>query len=107
YDAAWIKLFRRTLDANGLKQVKIVAADETHRRGWAIAGEMAKDRELMDIIHSVGAHYPRSESTQQAKDLGKPLWSSEDGPWHADWASAMALARTYNRNYVIGKMTKT
>src|SRR2546430_2118432 len=68
---------------------------------------MTKDRELMDIIHCVGAHYPECESTAQAKALGKPLWSSEDGPWHADWASAMALARSYNRNYVVGKMTKT
>ncbi|PYL01125.1 MAG: galactosylceramidase [Verrucomicrobia bacterium] len=106
-DLAWIKLLRRTLDARGLKQVKIVAADETLRRGWVIADEMIKDSELKDAIHAVGAHYPKFSSTAQAKQLGKPLWASEDGPWHAGWTSAMDLARMFNRNYVIGKITKT
>jgi len=106
-DLTWIKLLRRTLDTGGLKRVKIVAADETHRRGWVIASEMLKDHDLSEAIHAVGAHYPKFESTPEAKGLGKPLWSSEDGPWHANWTSAMELARICNRNYVIGKITKT
>jgi hypothetical protein len=107
YDMAWIKLLRRRLDANGLKQVKIVATDEPYKRGWAIVDEMVNDAELRGVIDVIGAHYPKFESPRQAKKLGKPLWSSEDGPWHADWMSAMTLARTYNRNYVVGRMTKT
>ena len=107
YNISWIKQLRRTLNANGLNQVKIVAADETLRRSWAIVDDMVKDVELRDVIHAVGAHYPKFASTAQAKKLGMPLWASEDGPWQSSWTSAMQLARVFNRNYVIGKMTKT
>ena len=44
YDTEWLKLLRKTLDRNGLKQVKIVAADEVIN--WNIADKMAKDAVL-------------------------------------------------------------
>lgn len=51
-------------------------------------------------------------STPAAIQTGKLLWSSEDGPWSAEWNAAATgsqtpLQVTYNRNYIIGKMTKT
>ncbi len=109
YSTEWIKLLRRTLDSNGLKQVKIGAADEVDK--WTIADEMAKDPVLRDAIQVIGTHYPRSQSPATARSFGKPLWSSEDGPWSGKWAaiheSTANLAVEYNRNYVQGKMTKT
>ena len=106
YNAGWIKLLRRTLDAAGLQRVKIVAADATGAK-WAIVGDMAKDKELASAISVVGVHYPHTESPQQAKDLPQPLWSSEDGPWNGNWGGAVRLAQTFNRNYTVGKMTST
>ncbi len=55
----------------------------------------------------VGVHYPKFASTTAAQACGKPIWSSEDGPWKGTWAGAVALAKAYNRNYIVGKMTKT
>jgi hypothetical protein len=58
-------------------------------------------------VQIIGAHYPKFKSTANAQTSGKPIWSSEDGPWKGAWAAGMELARMYNRNYIEGRMTKT
>ncbi len=111
YNADWLKLLRKTLDTNGLNHVKIVASDQVDN--WAIADEMAKDPILRDAIQVIGTHYPRHPTTPTALGIGKPLWSSEDGSVSGDWGSngsyswSRPLAQCYNRNYVVGGMTKT
>ncbi|MFM2241755.1 MAG: hypothetical protein RLZ97_610, partial [Verrucomicrobiota bacterium] len=108
YDAEWIKLLRRTLDANGLKQVEIVAADEFNMN-WRIADDAAKDPELDQAIAVFGEHYPLQYTmpSDVAKASGKRLWASEEGPWRGDWEGAKAIATQLNRNYVQGKITKS
>ena len=103
YETEYIKLLRKTLDDNDLSRVKIIASDDT----WSIASDMNKDKKLMNAIHAIGAHYPNHKSTKDALKTGKPLFSSEDGPWRDDWIGAQTLAKMYNRNYIEGKMTKT
>ncbi len=114
YDVEWIKLLRRTLDQAGLKQVSIIAADLPGRKPWVIAEDMLKDKDLMDAVAVVGAHYagqPRKgmdivyDSTEAARQTGKPLWSSEEGPWRGDWEGAINIARSNNRNYIRGQIT--
>jgi galactosylceramidase len=107
HDAGWIKRLRQTLDGGGLGRVQIVAADEVGDKPWEIAREMLADPALMQAVQVIGAHYPRGKSTPEALQTGKPLWASEDGPWRGDWAGACALAQTFNRNYIQGRMTKT
>ena len=109
YELEWIKLLRKTLDANELHHVKIVAADlvDDLEKTWQIAGDMATDQDLDAAIDVLGGHYPKFQTTQAAKACGKPLWSSEDGPWSGDWEGTKAIAKMLNRNYVSGKMTKT
>jgi hypothetical protein len=120
YDVQWIKRLRSTLDGAGLKNVGIVAADQTPDVApeWKIAEEILADVELADAVHSIGAHYTSSTSwkhalsepfasTAEAKMTGKPLWASEDGPWRGDWEGARVLAKIFNRSYVVGRMTKT
>ena len=108
YDAEWIKLLRRTLDANGLKQVEIVAADEFNMK-WRIADDAAKDPELEQAIAVFGEHYPLQYTmpSDVAKASGKRLWASEEGPWRGDWEGAKAIATQLNRNHVQGKITKS
>ncbi len=104
-DMGWIKLLRRTLDRKNLKAVRIVAADDINR--WNLVEVMKTDPALAQAIQVVGVHYPKYNSTAAAQNCGKPIWSSEDGPWKGNWSGAVALAKMYNRNYVEGKMTKT
>lgn len=109
YDAEWIKLLRRTLNKAGLENVQIVAADEVNK--WTIADKMAGDPQLREAVQVIGTHYPRFDAPAIAHSFGKPVWSSEDGPWSGRWdASGVAagpLMQLYNRNYIVGKMTKT
>lgn len=110
YNVEWLKMLRKTLDAAGLTGVQIVAAEEICQ--WTIADIMRQDAALRDAVQVLGTHYPRYESTPTARALGKPLWSSEDGPWCGDWGGRMSacpngLAAAYNRNYVLGGITKT
>ncbi len=107
HNSNWIKLLRRKLDAAGLPKVGIVAADDYDRDGWKIVDDMKTDAELRAAVAYVGVHYRDSKSPAAAQNIGCPLWSSEDGPWRGDWNGATRLARTINRNYVIGKFTKT
>ena len=107
HDPKWIKLLRQTLDRAGLNNVGIVAADDYAADGWKIVQEMQQDPELRAAVARVGVHYRDSKSPAAAKTLGCPLWSSEDGPWRGDWEGARRLARTINRNYIVGRFTKT
>ena len=116
YDIPWTKSLRRTLDERRLRAVKIVAADDAGPYPWEPAKDILKDRKLQQAIYAIGAHYPSTsplkerkahDSTPEAKQTGKPLWASEDGPWRGDWEGAVQLARMYNRNYIVGQMTKT
>lgn len=120
YDTAWITALRRTLDRRNLAGVKIVAADQTPgvASSWTIANEILADGELARAVHAIGVHYSSSTgwkyalkepyaSTAEAKRTSKPLWASEDGPWRGDWEGARALAKIFNRSYVVGRMTKT
>ncbi len=109
-DYDWIKLLRRTLDKNGLRDVKIIAADFFN---WEIADNMAIDKELCDAIYAMGIHYNERwkqnpySSTEIAKSLNKSIRNSEGGPWRGDWDGFGYLVKLYNRNYIVGKATNT
>jgi hypothetical protein len=108
YDIAWIKRLRKTLDAQGLQKVRIVAADVFD---WKLAKEMTDDPELRDAVYAIGIHYNdrwkenRYGSTPQARALNKSLRNSEGGPWKGDWEAFEHLVKMYNRSYINGKLT--
>ena len=121
YDAEWIKLLRRTLDAHGLKSTNIVAADLYQQdQQWDIIKKFPSDPALNAAVYAVGVHYARTNgkvnTPQYAKDSGKRLWSTEDQPEFGpngvissrDWErGGKSLAQIYNHNYIDGRMTKT
>ncbi len=107
HNAEWIKRLRRTLDHAGLQHVGIVAADDYDQGGWKIVEDMKKDPELRAAVARVGVHYRDSQSPPAAQSIGCPLWSSEDGPWRGDWEGARRIAQILNRNYIVGRFTKT
>ena len=104
----WIKLLANEIRAHQLK-TKIVASDEVMLLN--VGYEMVKDTELMAAVDILGTHYqdakPKNFDTRLVRQIGKPVWSSEDGPWRGDWAGAVSLARKFNRNYLNFGMTKT
>ena len=104
----FIKTLQRTLKARNLS-TRIIADDLVNT--WAIAEAIEKDPELRDAVEIVATHYPRFKSTEMARNVGKPIWSSEDGPWNDAWGTAGEQSGPYaellNRNYIDGKMTST
>jgi Glycosyl hydrolase family 59/Concanavalin A-like lectin/glucanases superfamily len=117
YDVGYIKLLRKTLDANGLK-TRIVAAD-LYENQWKITDDFKSDPELKEAVYAIGVHYARVKGnfyvTRGALASGKPLWSSEDQPFdetgvilQRNWnPGARIWAKFLNTNYIDGKITKT
>jgi hypothetical protein len=109
-NTTWIKQLRSTLDANGLQNVQLVAADEWGG-AWNIATNtsygLLVDPALSNVVARIGAHYPQSTSPGAAQACSQPLWASEDGIGGSTWATARKLGKLFNRNYITGRMTKT
>lgn len=109
-ETAWIKQLRSTLNANGLQNVQLVAADEWGGT-WNIVTNtscgLLYDSALSNDIARVGVHYPQQSSPPAAQTCGKLLWSSEDGIGGSTWTAATNLARIFNRNYIKAKITGT
>jgi galactosylceramidase len=107
-NSGWIKLLKAEFLARNLA-VKLIASDEV--AGFAVAEEMLKDPSLLAAVDVLGNHYQSGNSKSFNPGLlaatGKPVWSSEDGPWRGDWEGAVGLAKRFNRNYLDFGMTKT
>jgi len=119
--AEYVKTLRRVLDQHHL-DTKIVCCDEYPGEGhgqWEVVDAMQKDPALRDAIAVVSVHYPlvdgKYTTTAEARQVGKPLWSSEDQPnsgggpiLSRDWGvGGRILARLYNQNYLQGGFTAT
>jgi galactosylceramidase len=107
YKIPWIKTLRNTLDRNGLQAVKLVGADDPGDVEWKIVKDMVVDPELSKALYAAVIHYVPYTSTEAAKSIGKPLWCGEAAGYGEPWGRAKNFARLYNRNYIIGRMTKT
>jgi O-glycosyl hydrolase len=117
YDTNYIKMLKKTLEANGL-QTRIVAAD-LYENQWKISDDFKLDPILKEDVYAIAVHYARVKGnfyvTGGALESGKPLWSSEDQPFdetgvilERDWKpGARIWAKVLNTNYIDGKVTKT
>ncbi|HMD85390.1 MAG TPA: family 16 glycoside hydrolase [Terriglobia bacterium] len=117
YDAGYIKLLRKTLDAHGLG-TKIVAAD-LYENQWMLTSDFKRDPEVKKAVYALTGHYARVKGnvyiTGGAISSGKPIWSSEDQPFDStgdilsrDWVPGGRIwAQFLNTNYIDGKITKT
>jgi len=119
YESAYIKLLKRALTGH-LLSTKLVCCDlYPSEHQWTIISDLQKDEDLKAAVDVVGVHYPRVNgrltTPQAAKEIGKPLWSTEDQPLTPvgmpdtrDWATGgRVLAQLYNTNYIEGRFTKT
>ncbi|MBL1099279.1 galactosylceramidase [Streptomyces coffeae] len=108
WDVEWFKKLKSTLVEKGYR-TRVVAAESF---GWDAADAMAADSGFKDAVDIVGSHYPcgylgdytSCPSSDTAKNLGKPLWASENGSQDTDTGAA-AVARAVNRHYIDGRMT--
>ncbi|XP_032883596.1 galactocerebrosidase isoform X2 [Amblyraja radiata] len=103
YNRKYIMVLRQSLDKVGLKNVGIIAADGK----WGIANDLIVDPYLSDAVEIIGAHYPGTVSSSNARKTGKKLWSSEDYSTVNNDIGGGCWARILNQNYVNGNITST
>jgi hypothetical protein len=119
YDIPYVKLLKKAL-LESAPSTHLVCCDlYPTENEWSIIEDMQKDPELRSAVDIVSVHYPRQKgrytTPPKAREIGKPLWSSEDQPLSddgepmtRDWASGgRVLAHLYNANYMDAGFTKT
>ncbi len=109
YNESFFEALHSAIQSNGLA-TKVVGADS----GWDVADAMVSNAAFNASIDIVGSHYPCTggdggsatscHNTANAKNLGKPLWASENGSQDEN-SGATAMARAINREYIDGLMT--
>jgi len=121
FDSNYVKELAHVLAKRHL-DTKIVCCDSSPGipwGEWGVIDAIRKDPELSEAISAIGVHYPRERNSPNtsldARQTGKPLWSSEDqpnpgsGPFLSrDWAvGGRILAKQYISNYIEEGFTKT
>jgi hypothetical protein len=124
YDTQWIKDLRAAIDQNNANRglaTKIIGGDQPDDE-WPIINDLDNDPALLQAVAVASTHYASFglsspplapfDSPPDGKSLGIPLWDTEDGawplgPWYGNWEGSQELARIYNRNYAVGRMTST
>jgi hypothetical protein len=120
YETGYVALLKNTFLKQGLT-TRVVCCDlYPGEHQWSIVADIAAHPELRKAVDVVSVHYPRRDgkvtTPEEAKSLGKPLWSSEDQPpfehdgaiSQRSWnAGGKGWAHILNDNYISGRFTKT
>jgi galactosylceramidase len=115
----WAKLFRRTLDQNGLQDLRIHGFDNPgNQHMWGWIPQLQTDKELGEAVGIISNHVitngPWPDSVRQIIELsGKPLWNTEEhvyngeGREYADeYACAIGALHLFNDNHLSRGVTK-
>jgi len=115
----WVKLFRRTLDANGLNHVRIHAFDNPgNRHMWDWIPQLNTDKDLAAAVNIIGNHMlmlgPMPASVRQTIErLGKPIWNTEEHVYNGEgrffkdeFACALGAAHFFNDDFISRGATK-
>lgn len=106
------KAFRKTLNDNGFKNVKLHAFDNWYNGKLNFVKTMKTDAELRDAIDVVSGHafYEHegvsAEIQSLAAEMGKPIWNSEDHVYKKGFDCLVSLVQCFNRNYIRNGVTK-
>jgi galactosylceramidase len=116
---SWVKTFRHTLDANGLKSVRIHGFDNPGNSVmWDWIPQLKTDKELAASVDVVSNHTllmgPYSESVRQTiEGLNKPIWNTEEHVYNGegrffkdDFACALGAVHFFNDDFIARGATK-
>jgi galactosylceramidase len=115
----WVKLFRRTLDDNGLSHVRIHAFDNPgNRHMWDWIPELKTDKDLAAAVNIVGNHtlllgpFPASVR-ETIEQVGKPIWNTEEHVYNGegrfykdDFTCALGAVHLFNDDFISRGATK-
>lgn len=108
----FVKLFRKTLEANSFSLLKIHAFDNWYKGKLDFVKDMLTDRELRDAINIIGGHVfyegepVSAEERVMAERLGKPIWDTEDHVYKKEFDCLISFVECFNDNYIHNGVTK-
>jgi galactosylceramidase len=114
----FVKMLRRTLNSNGLNNVRTHAFDGNGDRKWDWCPDLATDDELnkaVDIIsnHTMSVVPTPAKVRALADRLGKPIWNTEEHiysdqehTYGDDFDCAIGAVHQFNKNYIASGATK-
>jgi galactosylceramidase len=111
-DYPFVKLLRKTLNGSGFSNVKVHAFDNWYDGKLNFVKDMMKDSALaasIDIIsgHTFGMGFPvKAEERAMARQLGKPIWNTEDHVYLKGFDCLITTVNCFNRNYIDNGVTK-
>lgn len=111
-DYDFVKLFRKTLDANGFSELKIHAFDNWYKGKLDFLKDMLSDKELCEAVDIIGGHVfyegepVSAEERAMAEKLGKPIWDTEDHVYKKGFDCLISLVECFNENYIHNGATK-
>jgi galactosylceramidase len=111
---SWVKLFRTTLDKNGLTKVGIHAFDNAGATSWNWATDVNTDATLKAAVYAFGSHTSASYGSKKGSAppanviaIGTPMWDTEEHVYEHGFQCAIDIVGAFNSNYVNSKITKT
>lgn len=107
----FVKMFRNTLNKNGLSKVKIHAFDNWGDRKFEWCKNMRNDSVLRASVDIMGAHtmseiVATADVIKLSDELGKPIWNTEEHIYKSGYDCEISMVESFNRNFIISGVTK-
>jgi galactosylceramidase len=107
------KAFRKSLDANGFRQVRLHGFDNwPDEWKFAFVPDLLTDAELRKSLDIVSAHINAPESVVPAEvqstaaKVRKPIWNTEQHVYKAGFDGLIGIVEAFNENYIRSGVTK-
>jgi galactosylceramidase len=107
----FVKRLRRTLDSNGLENVRIHGFDNWGKTKWDWCKELQTDAELRQAVailsnHTISEVPVTPEVRQLSQEYDKPIWNTEEHVYKKGFDCEISLVKAFNDNYVGSGVTK-
>ncbi|MGD0464632.1 MAG: galactosylceramidase [Tepidisphaeraceae bacterium] len=107
----FIKMLRKTLNANGLTAVKTHGFDNWGKTKWNWVKDFQTDPELRDAVdvisnHTISEIPATAEVKALSERLGKPIWNTEEHVYLKGFAVEISMVHIINQNYISSGVTK-
>jgi galactosylceramidase len=106
----FVKMFRSTLNKNGLSRVKIHAFDNWQKDKFDWARDMKTDTVLRHSVDIINAHTMSWIATppdiiKLGGDLGKPIWNTEEHVYKDGFDCEISMIESFNKNFIESGVT--
>jgi galactosylceramidase len=108
---AWVKMFRTTLDNDGLNKVRIHGFDNWDKTKFDFTNHFLTDPALAKAVDVVSNHTMATSPTPDAvrkllDGLNKPIWNSEEHVYKQGFDCEISIVQAFNQNYINSGVTK-